>query len=899
VSIASGGGSLSGTTTINTSSNGQATFTGLAIRGTVGPRTLTFTSADVASGTSGTIDVTAGVPALMTARDGNPQTGPAGGAVVRPPSVTITDADNNRVSGLPVTFQVTSGGGRVDPANPVNTDADGIAALVSWTLGSTAGPNTVSATASGLEGAPVVFSATGLAAAMIRGTITTSNELLAVSGRTRMSAPRLATSSSRRFSLLGSSRDSYLNSGASNGPGIQPTLRSPAYTPDELIVTFRAPALGVAGIGATGLASRATAATTAAAIHAYLAPSFAARGITVTGVSPSILTARIRVRDRAEIARVAAALRADPGIATVERNKLLRRDQVASVSPAIPNDPLYPDQAWNYAVIDAPEAWSITTGSEAVLVAVLDDGIRFDHPAIAPNLSSDGYDFVSNPVQVPLCEGGNTDISGDGNGYDPDPTSPADRDFDSFNECAGPLLQLGNHGLHVAGTIGAAGNDGIGVTGVNWKVRIRPVRVLGVTGSGTDYDIAQGLLYAAGLPADDGAGGVIQVALGAKIINMSLGDAATSQDIENAVIAASNAGSLIIASAGNTGTSKPNYPSAYPEVLSVSAVGPDRVLASYSSFGPTVDIAAPGGDFADGDATFGVGSTSWDFTTSLPAYKYAVGTSMAAPHVAGVAALLLAQNPGLTRTELRSRLTDYAVDAGSPGRDDRYGAGIVNARNSLARNFGPPRQLRARLYDALTGVTLQSAPVAGNGSYSFAVTNGIYQVFAGEDESGDQVIGFPGRRWGALGGAATASRIEVDGPATHQASFRVGFPAEHEPNGLEGNFEDANLLPIGGYLSAETPPENDDNFRVLVPEAGQYSFETSAVEGACGFALDEDTNLGLLHPDGSAVDLNDDIDAKARNFCSRITTTLQPGTYFLRVQGRYGGRYRIQARSGP
>src|SRR5206468_1970742 len=162
--------------------------------------------------------------------------------------------------------------------------------------------------------------------------------------------------------------------------------------------------------------------------------------------------------------------------------------------------------------------------------------------------------------------------------------------------------------------------------------------------SGSFYDIAQGVLYAAGLPADDGAGGTVQATSGARIINMSLGGPSGTTDLANAVTAATNAGSLIVAAAGNAGTSAPNYPAAYPEVLSVSAVGPDGLLASYSSYGSTVDIAAPGGDFADGDATFGIASTVWNFTTSTASYEVFQGTSMAAPHVSGVAALILAQN---------------------------------------------------------------------------------------------------------------------------------------------------------------------------------------------------------------------------------------------------------------
>jgi hypothetical protein len=326
-------------------------------------------------------------------------------------------------------------------------------------------------------------------------------------------------------------------------------------------------------------------------------------------------------------------------------------------------------------------------------------------------------------------------------------------------------------------------------------------------------------------------------------------------------------------------------------------VGPDRELASYASFGSTIDIAAPGGDVADGDFSFGVVSTMWDFAAGQAVHGITDGTSAATPHASGVAGLLLAQDPGLPASQLRSRLTDFAVDAGPRGRDTRYGAGIVNARNSLAQNLGPAHQLRARLYDALTGSTLQRSAVAADGSYSLPVTQGSYHVFAGQDEDGDQAIGLPGRRWGAFGGAATATVVEVDAPGTRRASFAIDAPAEDEPN---RDFDNANLLPVGGYLQgALTPGDSSDVLRVLIPQAGQYTLETSAVEGACGLALEDDTVLRLYAPNRSLLAEHDDIDLEGLNFCSRITATLQPGAHYLEVRGLNAGRYRIQARQGP
>src|SRR5260370_1145303 len=271
------------------------------------------------------------------------------------------------------------------------------------------------------------------------------------------------------------------------------------------------------------------------AMRAHLA-RLAARGAGVAGASPAILTARIRVADTTERDAIAAALRSDPAIAGVTRNRLIWLDPTerglggmvhAAAARTAPNDPFYAFQTWHYGLIDLPRAWAITTGSATVLVAVVDDGIRFDHPDISANLTTDGRAFISKADSLTLCSGGKIS-SGDNpnnpNGHCPDPTIPASYSLNATGTCYVPDA-LGAHGLHVAGTIGAVGNNGAGVTGVNWTVRIRPVRVLGVGGFGEDYDVAQGVLYAAGLPGDHGAGGTVAGPRGAPDMHLELGGA--------------------------------------------------------------------------------------------------------------------------------------------------------------------------------------------------------------------------------------------------------------------------------------------------------------------------------------------------------------------------------------
>ena len=862
------GGTLSGATTVAAAA-GVATFQNLRIdRAGVG-YTLTA-STDSLTATSASFNVTAGVAALMFLGGGDNQTAPAGTALPVPYSVYVTDAFGNKVSGVAVSWVVGSGGGSANPTQS-NTDSNGVA-NTTRILGPNPGAQTAFATVAGLTGSPVPFMANAMPNAMISGTITLVSTAL---------APPLATVAA---------------------PRTMEAPLGPRYTPNELIVTFRAAVLSAPPVGALALAVPAMAQVVGSRIRAHLASSSGSTQFEITGVSPATLAARVRLLDSTRLDETIAQLLRNPEVETVERNAIVRLDarehSASSLTPSLPNDPLYPWQAWHYGMIDLPRAWGVTTGSAAVLVAVVDNGIRFDHPAIAANLTRDGYDFVTNEP-VPLCAGGTIGNAGDGGGYDPDPTQPADYGYDDVNNCATTLETSGDHGLHVAGTIGAVGNDGLGVTGVNWAVRIRPVRVLGVAGFGSFYDIAQGLLYAAGLPADNGAGGTVQAPTGARIINLSLGGPSGSTALKNAVTAASTAGALIVAAAGNSGTSAKSYPAAYSQVLSVSAVGPDGVLASYSSYGSTVDIAAPGGDVADGGATFGVMSTAWNYVAGVPIYDGTWdGTSMATPHVSGVAALLLAQNPSLTGADLRSRLTTYAVDAGAAGRDDFYGAGILNARNSLTQSFAPPRQLYARLYDASTGAIVQTVTAAANGSYAFTgLANGGYFVFAGTDEDNDQQLGVPGRLWGSFGGSAKPTVLTVAGAGTYPASFSVGLPIERESNNV---LVSADVLSVPGYLNGTiSSPSTDIDFaRVLISQAGQYTFETSGTSGACGFALEENTILDLYDGNGNLISSNDDISPSGANYCSRITATLSPGAYYLATRGHSGLRYRLQARPG-
>jgi subtilisin family serine protease len=671
--------------------------------------------------------------------------------------------------------------------------------------------------------------------------------------------------------------------------------RAARYVAGELVVTYRPTAFDVAP--ATLASMRGASQALASRLGAW-----ERRGeLRVAGASPMIRTVRVIVTDPSRVEAIVAELRADPAVARVERNALVRGLRVTSApriaAAAQSNDSGYVFQAWNYRMIDAPGAWDLTTGSTSVVVAVIDDGIRFDHPELTANLTADGHDFVSDVAETD-CDGATVSLAGDGSGYDTDPTLPIFYDIDETLGCISGPSDDGGHGLHVAGTIGGVGNNITGITGINWTVRIRPIRAVGTTGSGTAYDVAQAILYAAGLPADDGAGGTVSAPSRADVINLSFGTPAASSVLQDAVVQATAAGSLIVAAAGNDASSTPLYPAAYDDVLAVAAVGPDGLLASYSSFGAMVDIAAPGGDLADGGCEFGVMSTWWLFHLGAPGYECVEGTSMAASHVSGVAALLLAREPGLSAAQLRTRLTGYATDVGPAGRDDSYGAGIVNGRNALTQTPGPTRQLYVQLHDAATGTMIARVAAQPGAPYAFTgLADGTYHVFAGMDADGDQRTGVPGRAWAAFGGATSPTTITIAGAGMHAASFAIGAPTETEPNGTSS---EAGTLLVGGYVRAFTSSITDaDVHRIVIVTAGTYTFETSAVAGACGFALEEDTVLELLDAAGSVLAENDDVDFFGRNYCSRISASLAPGTYYVRVRGLNGlRRYDLEARSG-
>ena len=363
--------------------------------------------------------------------------------------------------------------------------------------------------------------------------------------------------------------------------------------------------------------------------------------------------------------------------------------------PNLPNDALYSYQ-WHYPLIKLDHVWSENLVDPAdltnVIVAVIDTGIARSNGTKSGNNHDDlggagtspfvdEYDFISSASRAR-----------DGDGYDNDATDLGDHPPDQ------PDL-ASFHGTHVIGTIGAYTGNTTGVAGVaggpssTASVRIMPLRALGY-GGGTTADIVDAIKYAARIPNSTGK----LPSEPADIINMSLGGAVDDSALRNAVDAAYNNGSgvLVIAAAGNNGTLQTLYPAGYSSVMSVSAVDIGAEVASYSNYNSTVEVAAPGGSFSFNlnldEYVDGVLSTTSEVlpgdTYKTNVYIHQQGTSMAAPHVAGLAALIKANNPSLTAAQIRSRIQSHVIDLGSEGRDDFYGLGMINAYASLKNGSG-------------------------------------------------------------------------------------------------------------------------------------------------------------------------------------------------------------------
>ncbi len=353
------------------------------------------------------------------------------------------------------------------------------------------------------------------------------------------------------------------------------------------------------------------------------------QGYKVIGEIPDTQVMLLKVPEGEEM-QVVKKLRSIPLVKYAEPNYRLHAFVERPKSPVTPNDPDWSEQ-WNMRIISAPDAWSVVTGTQQVVVGVIDTGIDDLHPEFRGRILP-GYDFVN---------------------HDNDP-------FDDYW-----------HGTHVSGIIAAMGNNNRGVAGVAWGIRLRAYKILDHTGSGSYYDLASALYKA----IDDGV----------QIVNISLGGNASDDIVHEAVIKAHDAGILVVAATGNDGAHSVYYPAAYPEALAVAATDAHDNRPAYSNYGTPVDLSAPGGD------------DDYMVLSTMPYndYGYADGTSMAAPHVSGAAALLLSLRPNLTNDQLASILEESCDKVGqyiydSNGWNQYLGHGRINLKKAI-RKVLPPR----------------------------------------------------------------------------------------------------------------------------------------------------------------------------------------------------------------
>ena len=424
------------------------------------------------------------------------------------------------------------------------------------------------------------------------------------------------------------------------------------FVPGELIVGFKE----VAGVSAAAVVADTT--------------MLEAAGVQMAMVRPfSAITAglyRAPGLDKAETVALAEALRARPDVAYADLNRIYQ-------PLAVPNDPGYTRQ-WHLPAIDMAGAWDVSTGSSDVVVGVLDTGILYSmtnaslrHPDLVGRVVQ-GYDFVTNLT-----------TAADGDGRDADPYDP--------------VASEQYHGSHVAGTIGAASNNGVGVTGVDWNAKILPVRVMG-SGGGAWGDIIDGLLWASGSSVDE----VPTNANPADVINLSLGGSGACDESFQALLDFVSIDTIVVVAAGNSNANASDFaPAGCAGVITVGATDVADERSWFSNYGSRIDVMAPGGDISEDldDDGFPDGVLSLGYTSTFN-YSYLQGTSMAAPHVAGVVALMKAIDPTVdTATALAALrasatpLSDaacngYGPDSGPSLTSLDCGAGLINAALALS-----------------------------------------------------------------------------------------------------------------------------------------------------------------------------------------------------------------------
>ncbi|HIJ79931.1 MAG: S8 family serine peptidase [Desulfobulbaceae bacterium] len=485
------------------------------------------------------------------------------------------------------------------------------------------------------------------------------------------------------------------------GPGGNPVLAQPQFevkefsahpatghAPGEIIVQFRP------GLNAN-----------------IMARINRAHGASVLATSRFSGAKRLKIAAGKTVAEMVAIYRRNPNVLYAEPNFLAHTFEV-------PNDQLYSYQ-WHldnveYGGIGMEEAWAIEPGGDpGVIVAVIDTGVAYEDYAEYLPIGPKGRKVLVEYAHAPdLTE--TAFVPG----------------YDFINNDDHPNDDYG-HGTHVTGTIAQSTNNDIGVAGIAYNTSIMPVKVLDQNGSGTYFDVADGIYFAA--------------EQGAKVINLSLGGPSPAETLELALAAAHNSGVTIVCSSGNDGLTAVSYPAAYDDYcIAVGATRYDEEVAPYSNRGAALDLTAPGGDTTvdqngDGyvDGVLQQTHNGSDYTSF--SYYFYQGTSMAAPHVTGVAALLISNGIADDPASVREVLQATAEDHGVVGWDPDYGWGIVDAAAALAYASGgntPPVAVAGGPY---TGTENESVTFDGHLSSDADGDTLTYAWDFGDETSGSGV----------------------------------------------------------------------------------------------------------------------------------------------------------------
>ncbi|GEM83312.1 serine protease [Meiothermus hypogaeus NBRC 106114] len=423
-------------------------------------------------------------------------------------------------------------------------------------------------------------------------------------------------------------------------------------------------------------------------------------------------------------------LRLDPSVEWAEINGTVS-------AQGEPTDQFYPQQ-WYLRSTGARFTY-LQTYTTPITVAVVDTGVRYDHPDLAGRLWLPGegaYDFVGDAASP-------TDPN---QPYDPcaDPAPGNPGDADPSDPCDLLSRTGGSHGTHVTGIVVAGSGNftpacptctDSGIVGMahNAPIKVLPLRVLDSIGNGTFEDVALAVRYAAGIPVQK-AGQTLNNPRPAQVINLSLGSTSFSNLMCEAVADAAARGVLVVAAAGNFQTRNPGalvYPAACPGAISVGATDQYNQVAYYSQQNASVDVVAPGGNTAQPGG--GVLSSTWNYSLNQPNYTFYMGTSQATPQVAAALAMVLSAGKASNATEAWNLIRSHLTDLGPPGRDDAYGHGLLNLPGAFAWTLP-----RGGFLVSFMGPSSRQV-VVSDGVFETYLVPGRYLVTACRDDSGNNL----------------------------------------------------------------------------------------------------------------------------------------------------------------